>query len=148
MIFKLTFKPILPVLLCALLSLSLIIPGYAQPVRNEDTIEQQVLGAMIEVAIMAFENPQAKENLSQFSEFIKDEYTYQFIIQKIDKFILTNELDQYEDQAEALKDALSAMRELYIESEQKAVDSYQQLKQQHEQKQKAQELKENNIIEI
>ena len=143
-------KSILQLLLSALFSLSVVMPGYTQPppAADEDTIEQQLLGAMVEVAIIAFENPQAKESLSQFSEFIKDEYTYQFIIQKIDKFILTNELEQYEDQAEALKDALTSMRELYIESEQKAVDSYNQLKQQHEQKEKAQELKENNIIEI
>ncbi|GEM_PF-5212746 len=140
----------LTLLLCLTGSLN----SYAQeamptvPVQEDTTIEQQLLGAMVEVTIMAFENPSAKETLNQFSEFIKDEYTYQFIIQKIDKFILTNELDEYEDQAEALKDALTKMRELYIESEKKAVDNYQQLKEEHEQQKKEQELKENNIIEV
>ncbi len=123
-------------------------PMPTAPVEEDTTIEQQLLGAMVEVTIMAFENPRARETLNQFSEFIKDEYTYQFIIQKIDKFILTNELDEYEDQAEALKDALTKMRELYIESEKKAVDNYQQLKEEHEQQKKEQELKENNIIEV
>lgn len=119
-----------------------------QQEASDPTVEQELLSAMVEVTIMAFENPQAKETLNQFSEFIKDEYTYQFIIQKIDKFILTNELDQYEDQAEALKDALTKMRELYIESEQKAVENYQELKQQHEEQKKQQELKQNNVIEV
>ena len=123
-------------------------PMPTAPVQEDTTIEQQLLGAMVEVTIMAFENPRAKETLNQFSEFIKDEYTYQFIIQKIDKFILTNELDEYEDQAEALKDALTKMRELYIESEKKAVDNYQQLKEEHEQQKKEQELKENHVIEV
>ena len=140
----------LALVLCLTASLNVYAqePIPAAPVQEDTTIEQQLLDAMVEVTIMAFENPRAKETLNQFSEFIKDEYTYQFIIQKIDKFILTNELDEYEDQAEALKEALTRMRELYIESEKKALDKYQQLKKEHEQQKKEQELKENNIIEV
>ena len=134
------------ILLLTFFSISSVSAQQQEP--SDPTVEQELLSAMVEVTIMAFENPRAKETLNQFSEFIKDEYTYQFIIQKIDKFILTNELDQYEDQAEALKDALTKMRELYIESEQKAVENYQELKQQHEEQKKQQELKQNNVIEV
>ena len=42
-------------------------PMPAAPVQEDTTIEQQLLGAMVEVTIMAFENPRAKETLNQLS---------------------------------------------------------------------------------
>ena len=61
---------------------------------EEDSLEQQLLEMLVKNTIIAFEYPKTKETLSQFSKLIKDENAYQFIIQKIDKFILTNEMDQ------------------------------------------------------
>ena len=103
---------------------------------------------LLKNTIIAFDNKATKESLSQFSELIKNEYTYEFIIQKIDKFILTNELDEYEDQAEALKEALMEMREYYIQSEDDIIKQYNEMKQQQLQREKQRDLKENNIIEI
>ena len=117
-------------------------------VMAEDSIEQQLIEAMITTTIMAFEHPQTKGTLSQFSELIRDEHTYQFIIQKIDKFILTNELDEYEEQAEALKEALAEMRELYIRSEEKALEQYNDMKKQQQEREKQRELKANHVIEV
>ena len=115
---------------------------------EDGSIEQQLLEAMVKTTIIAFENPYAQEALGQFSELIKDENTYQYIIQKIDKFILTNELDEYEEQAENLKDALTKMRELYIQSEQKTLEKYNNLKEQQQEREKQRELKANNVIEV
>ena len=112
------------------------------------TWEQQLIEMLLKNTIIAFDNKATKESLSQFSELIKNEYTYEFIIQKIDKFILTNELDEYEDQAEALKEALMEMREYYIQSEDDIIKQYNEMKQQQQQREKQRDLKENNIIEI
>ena len=112
------------------------------------TWEQQIIEMLLKNTIIAFDNKATKESLSQFSELIKNEYTYEFIIQKIDKFILTNELDEYEDQAEALKEALMEMREYYIQSEDDIIKQYNEMKQQQQQREKQRDLKENNIIEI
>lgn len=113
-----------------------------------DTIEQQLLEAMIKTTILAFEQPQTQKMLGQFSELVKDEHSYQFIIQKIDKFILTNELEQYEEQAEALKDALIHMRELYIRSEEKTLEKYNNMKKQQQEREKQRELKANGVLEV
>ncbi|MCU7835751.1 MAG: hypothetical protein KZQ83_10950 [gamma proteobacterium symbiont of Taylorina sp.] len=110
--------------------------------------EQQMIEMLLKNTIIAFENPQTEQALSQFSELIKNEYTYEFIIQKIDKFILTNELDEYEDQAEALKEALMEMREYYIRSEQDILKKYNEIKEQQQELEKQRDLKQNNIIEI
>lgn len=115
---------------------------------EEDSLEQQLLEMLVKNTIIAFEYPKTKETLRQFSKLIKDENTYQFIIQKIDKFILTNEMDEYEDQAEALKDALTEMREFYIRSEQKTLEKYRGMKQQQQERDKQRELKANNVIEV
>jgi len=112
------------------------------------TWEQQLVEILLKNTIIAFENPETEQTLSQFSELIKNEYTYEFIIQKIDKFILTNELDEYEDQAEALKDALMQMREYYIRSEQGVLKKYNEMKEQRKEQEKQHDLKENNVIEI
>ena len=113
-----------------------------------DNIEQQLLEAMIKTTILAFEQPQMQSMLGQFSELVKDERSYQFIIQKIDKFILTNELEQYEEQAEALKDALANMRELYIRSEEKTLEKYNNMKRQQQEREKQRELKANGVLEV
>ncbi len=115
---------------------------------KDDSLEQQLLEMLVKNTIIIFDHPAAQEMLSGFSELIKDEYTYQFIIQKIDKFILTNELDDYEDQAEALKDALTEMRELYIRSEQETLKKYNEMKQQQQEREKQRELKANHVIEV
>jgi hypothetical protein len=137
---------LLPVLL--VLQLISVAPAQAEALSLEQTLQQKVLESLIKSTIVAFENPQTREAINQFSELIKDEYTYQYIIQKIDKFILTNELDEYEDHAEALKEALTQMRELYIQSEQQAVDQYQDMKQKQLEREKQRELKANNILEV
>jgi len=115
---------------------------------KDDSLKQQLLEMLVKNTIIIFDSPAAKEMLSGFSELIKDEYTYQFIIQKIDKYILTNELDEYEDQAEALKDALTEMRELYIRSEQETLKKYNDMKQQQQEREKQRELKANHVIEV
>ena len=115
---------------------------------KDDSLEQQLIEMLVKNTIIIFDHPAAQEMLSGFSELIKDEYTYQFIIQKIDKFILTNELDDYEDQAEALKDALTEMRELYIRSEQETLKKYNEMKQQQQEREKQRELKANHVIEV
>ncbi len=116
--------------------------------KEQLTWEQELIEILLKNTIIAFDNPKTKEALSHFSELIKDEYTYQFIIQKIDKFILTNELDEYDEQAEALKKALTEMREYYIRSEQEILEKYNDLKKQQQQREKQRELKKNNVIEV
>lgn len=122
----------------------------AMPVQAAEkiSIEQQLIETLIKTTIMAFEQPVTREALSRFSELIKDEYTYQFIIQKIDKFILTNELEAYEQQAEALKDALTDMRELYIRSEEQLMDNYNDMKKQQQEREKQRELEANHVFEV
>ncbi len=110
--------------------------------------EQQMIEMLLINTIIALEDEDTKEALSNFSELIKNEYTYQFIIQKIDRFILTNELDEYEEQAEALKEALTEMRDYYIRSEQEALEKYNEMKEQQYEREKQRELKKNNVIEI
>ncbi len=135
------------VIVCFLLSFSLFIP--LQAAKEEPmSWEQQLIKMLLKNTIIAFDNPQTEESLSQFSELIKNEYTYEFIIQKIDKFILTNELDEYEEQAEELKEALMEMREYYICSEQDILEKYNEMKEQQQQQEKQRNLKKNNIIEI
>lgn len=130
-----------------LLSFTLLTPLQA---ASEEPMswEQQLIEMLLKNTIIAFDNPQTEEPLSQFSELIKNEYTYEFIIQKIDKFILTNELDEYEEQAEELKEALMEMREYYIRSEQDILEKYNEMKEQQQQREKQRNLKQNNIIEI
>ena len=115
---------------------------------DELPVEQLMLEALVKSTILAFENPAARDSLEQFSEFIKNEQLYQFIIQKIDKFILTNELDAYEEQAEALKQALTEMRELYLRSEDKAIRRYNDMKRQQQEREKQRQLKANGVIEV
>ena len=110
--------------------------------------EQQMIEMLLINTIIAFEDEDTKQALSNFSELIKNEYTYQFIIQKIDRFILTNELDEYEEQAEALKEALTEMRDYYIRSEQETLEKYNEMKEQQYEREKQRELKKNNVIEI
>ncbi len=110
--------------------------------------EQQMIEMLLINTIIAFEDEDTKQALSNFSELIKNEYTYQFIIQKIDRFILTNELDEYEDQAEALKEALTEMRDYYIRAEREALEKYNEMKEQQYEREKQRELKKNNVIEI
>lgn len=123
---------------------------FSVPVKATENVhfEQSLLEALIKTTIMAFDHPVTQQTLGQFSELIKNEQTYQYIIQKIDKFILTNELDEYEDQAEALKEALTEMRELYIRSEEKALKQYKDMKEQQKQREKQRELKANHVIEV
>ncbi len=130
-----------------LLTFTLLIPLQAAA-EEPMTWEQQLIEMLLKNTIIAFDNPQTEESLSQFSELIKNEYTYEFIIQKIDKFILTNELDEYEEQAEELKEALMEMREYYIRSEQDILEKYNEMKEQQQQREKQRNLKQNNIIEI
>jgi len=130
-----------------LLSFTLLIPLQAAT-EEPMSWEQQLIEMLLKNTIIAFDNPQTEESLSQFSELIKNEYTYEFIIQKIDKFILTNELDEYEEQAEELKEALMEMREYYIRSEQDILEKYNEMKEQQQQREKQRNLKQNNIIEI
>ena len=141
---KLSIKKII---LCCLLNFALLLPLQAAT-EEPMSWEQQLIEMLLKNTIIAFDNPQTEESLSQFSELIKNEYTYEFIIQKIDKFILTNELDEYEEQAEELKDALMEMREYYIRSEQDILKKYNEMKEQQQQREKQRNLKENNIIEI
>ena len=110
--------------------------------------EQQVIEMLLKNTIITFEDKDTKEALNNFSELIKDEYTYQFIIQKIDRFILTNELDEYEDQAEALKEALTEMRDYYIRAEREAREKYNEMKKQQYERDKQRELEKNNVIEV
>ena len=133
--------------LFAVLALGLVL---ALPLKamEQESFEQQIIETLINTTIMAFEQPQTQQVLSQFSELVKDEHTYQFIIQKIDKFILTNELDEYEEQAEALKAAVTEMRELYIRSEKKALEQYNDMKKQQQEREKQRELKANHVIEV
>jgi len=123
---------------------------FALPLKamEPESFEQQIIETLINTTIIAFEQAQTQQALSQFSELVKDEHTYQFIIQKIDKFMLTNELDEYEEQAEALKNALTEMRELYIRSEQKALEKYNDMKKQQEEREKQRELEANHVIEV
>lgn len=135
--------------LIILLSLVSLLISPVQAMEEESlSWEQQMIEMLLKNTIIAFENPQTEQALSQFSELIKNEYTYEFIIQKIDKFILTNELDEYEDQAEALKEALMEMREYYIRSEQDILKKYNEIKEQQQELEKQRDLKQNNIIEI
>ena len=115
---------------------------------ENDSIDQKIIEVLITTTIMTFEQPEAKEALSRFSELLKDEYTYQFIIQKIDKLILTHELDDYEPQAEALKDVLTEMRELYIRTEKQTLKKYHDMKKQQEEREKQRELEANHVIEV
>ena len=134
-------------IVCFLLSFTLLIPLQAAT-EEPMSWEQQLIEMLLKNTIIAFDNPQTEESLSQFSELIKNEYTYEFIIQKIDKFILTNELDEYEEQAEELKEALMEMRGYYIRSEQDILEKYNEMKEQQQQREKQRNLKQNNIIEI
>ena len=125
-----------------------ISPLQAAQQPGPQTWEQQLIEILLKNTIIAFESEASKESLSQFSELIKNEYTYEFIIQKSDTFILTNELDEYEEQAEALKEALMEMRQYYIQSEQDILEQYNNMKQEQQQREKQRSLEENNIIEI
>lgn len=138
-------KILLLMFLGLFLGLCLALPAQA---TEKNSIEQQLIETLIKTTIKAFEQPLTREALSRFSELIKDEYSYQFIIQKIDKFILTNELEAYEQQAEALKDALTDMREAYIRSEQKLMDNYNDMKKQQQEREKQRELEAIHVFEV
>lgn len=137
--------------LCSLILFALLVCTLA-PLHAEEqqplSWEQQIIEMLLKNTIITFEDKDTKEALNNFSELIKDEYTYQFIIQKIDRFILTNELDEYEDQAEALKEALTEMRDYYIRAERETRDKYNEMKQQQYEREKQRELEKNNVIEV
>jgi hypothetical protein len=127
------------------LSVCLILPAYTM---EPESLEQLFVDMLIESTIIAFENPQTRQQLSGLSDMIKDEQTYQYIMRRIDKFILANELEKYKQQAEDLKAFITRSRELYIESEKEALEKYQQLKEQQQQREKERQLREANVIEV
>lgn len=130
---------------------SLILPVHAleqKPAEQLQSLEQLFVDMLIQTTIIAFENPETRKELSSLSEMIKDEQTYQYIMQRIDKFILANELDEYKQQAEELKAFITQSRELYIESEKEALEKYRHLKEQQQQREKERQLREANVIEV
>lgn len=136
---------------------SLILPVHVQAqnqIQNQGSMEQLQLleqlfvDMLIQSTIIAFENPETRKELTSLSELIKDEQTYQYIMQRIDKFIIANELEEYKQQAEELKSFITESRELYIESEQQALEKYRQLKEQQQQREKERQLREANVIEV
>ncbi len=62
-------------IVCFLLSFTLLIPLQAAT-EEPMTWEQQLIEMLLKNTIIAFDNPQTEESLSQFSELIKNEYTY------------------------------------------------------------------------
>lgn len=131
--------------------LNLLFPVYAQDQNSTEqfqSLEQIFIDMLIESSITAFENPQTREQLASLSALIKDEQTYQYIMQRIDKFIIANELEQYRQQAEELKAFITQSRQLYIESEQEAMEKYRQLKEQQQLREKQRQLREANVIEV
>ena len=117
-------------------------------VKAQESLEQIFVDMLIESSIIAFDNPETRKELSRLSAMLKDEQTYQYIMQRIDKFIIANELEEYKQQAEELKAFITQSRELYIQSEQETLEKYRQLKEQQQQRERERQLREANVIEV
>jgi hypothetical protein len=133
------------------LIVNLFFPVYAQeqnPDEQFQSFEQLFVDMLIESTIIAFENPETRQELSNLSEMIKDEQTYQYMMERIDKFIIVNELEKYKQQAEELKAFITESRELYMQSEKETIEKYNQLKQEQQQREKQKQFRDANVIEV